>query len=81
MQVDSMCAFQLLSGRGTIEHQHAALITCFHQLKSRNWYFQIDHYREANVVADFLAMDHTHPHKCHILSASNSSLSNWILYD
>ncbi|CAN1732274.1 Putative ribonuclease H protein At1g65750, partial [Linum perenne] len=83
VQVDSLCAVQLLSNPAESEHQHASIIAQFLQLKQRDWTIELQHiYREANFLADFLAnRGHSLPFGTHTISPDDPGIATWSAYD
>ncbi|CAN1334386.1 Putative ribonuclease H protein At1g65750, partial [Linum perenne] len=56
IQTDLRAAVSILQQEDGNTSQHAALVTEFRELRSREWVLSLSHvYREANCVADFLA--------------------------
>ncbi|CAN0890369.1 Putative ribonuclease H protein At1g65750 [Linum grandiflorum] len=83
LRFDSRCATQLLRGTGNEDHQHAALLGRFRELRDRDWQLKIVHiYREANIAADYLAhMGHSATYGIHFLTSYPTTLTNWFLHD
>ncbi|CAN0929350.1 Putative ribonuclease H protein At1g65750, partial [Linum grandiflorum] len=78
LQLDSICATQLLRGTGNEDHQHAALLGRFRELRDRDWQLKIVHiYREANSATDYLAhMGHSATYGIHFLTSDPTTLTN-----
>ncbi|KAF7830019.1 reverse transcriptase [Senna tora] len=56
IELDSLCAHQLIHAQVQELHPCATLVTAIHQLMTRNWDVHIHHVlRDANQVADFFA--------------------------
>ncbi|CAN0924343.1 hypothetical protein LINGRAHAP2_LOCUS34125 [Linum grandiflorum] len=52
-----MAAIAILAKDSELDHQHAALVVPFKELRSRHWEVHLFHsYREANNVANYLAI-------------------------
>ncbi|CAN1795223.1 Putative ribonuclease H protein At1g65750 [Linum perenne] len=83
VQVDSLCAVQLLSNPADSDHQHASIIAQFLELKQRDWTIDLQHiYREANFLADFLAnKGHSLPFGTHVISSDDPGIATWSAYD
>ncbi|CAN1807017.1 Putative ribonuclease H protein At1g65750 [Linum perenne] len=83
VQVDSLCAVQLLSNPADSDHQHASIIAQFLELKQRDWVIELCHiYREANFLADFLAnKGHSLPFGTHSIPPSDPGITTWSVYD
>ncbi|CAN1153949.1 Putative ribonuclease H protein At1g65750 [Linum perenne] len=82
VQSDSRTAISILHN-GASNHQHAAIISEFLELKARRWDVSIVHvYREAYCGADYLAnLGHSCNFGLHILSHPDISLAHWLRYD
>ncbi|CAN1182949.1 Putative ribonuclease H protein At1g65750, partial [Linum perenne] len=82
VQSDSRTAVSILQKAET-NHQHAAFVSEFRELKSRSWDVSIIHvYREANCGADYLAnLGHSYSFGVHLLSHPDISLTRWLRYD
>ncbi|CAN1143628.1 Putative ribonuclease H protein At1g65750, partial [Linum perenne] len=83
VQVDSLCAVQLLSNLAGSDHQHASIIAQFLELKQRDWTIDLQHiYREANFLADYLAnRGHSLPFGTHTISPDDPGIASWSAYD
>ncbi|CAN0907512.1 Putative ribonuclease H protein At1g65750 [Linum grandiflorum] len=83
LQLDSRYATQLLRGTGNEDHQHAALLGRFRELRDIDWQLNIVHiYREANSAADYLPhMGHSATYGIHFLTLYPTTLTNWFLHD
>ncbi|CAL1387088.1 unnamed protein product [Linum trigynum] len=82
-ELDSRCAIQLIQGEDTSDHQHAAIIDCFHELLRRDWDVTVSHiYREGNKSADFLASrGHQFDVGFHFVPVTDPALWFYLLYD
>ncbi|CAN1177052.1 Putative ribonuclease H protein At1g65750, partial [Linum perenne] len=83
VQTDSSAAISILQKGIVTQHQHAALVVEFVELKSREWDLSLTHvYREANCAADHLAK---FGHSCNVgmyfFNFPDSSLAHWLRYD
>ncbi|CAN0878912.1 Putative ribonuclease H protein At1g65750 [Linum grandiflorum] len=83
IQLDSAAAVHILTARDLADHQHMALVHKFRNLQARNWETRIKHvYREANVLADYIAdLDHSQPVGSLALGVQDSLLRYWTEHD
>ncbi|CAN0872549.1 Putative ribonuclease H protein At1g65750 [Linum grandiflorum] len=83
VQSDSRAVIAIFSKDSELDHQHAALVLQFKELRSRQWEVQISHiYREANNAADYLAnLGHSFSYGMHIFDLPDRGLSQWLHYD
>ncbi|CAN1339270.1 Putative beta-glucosidase 41 [Linum perenne] len=67
VQLDSLCAVQLLTDMGNLEHQHATIVSRYRSLLHRAWNLKVVHiYREGNCLADSLASRAAAKHKAEV---------------
>ncbi|CAN0912924.1 Putative ribonuclease H protein At1g65750 [Linum grandiflorum] len=78
LQLDSICATQLLRGTSNKDHQHAALLGRFRELLDRDWQLKIVHiYRETNFAVDYLAhIGHSATYGIHFMNSYHATLTN-----
>ncbi|CAN1787537.1 Putative ribonuclease H protein At1g65750 [Linum perenne] len=83
IQTDSSAAVSILNKRVCEQHQHAALVAEFHELRSREWELSLSHvYREANCAADYLAnFGHSFSVGMYLFQTPDASLAHWLRYD
>ncbi|CAN1266075.1 Putative ribonuclease H protein At1g65750 [Linum perenne] len=83
VQLDSLCAVKILTEDGSLENQHATLVSRYRSLLQRNWKLQLVHiFREGNRLADSLAnMGHSMSFGLHSVSTSDATVQYWSNYD
>ncbi|CAN0830692.1 Putative ribonuclease H protein At1g65750 [Linum grandiflorum] len=83
IQLDSAAAIQILTATDSQDHQHMALVIKFRNLQARDWETRIKHvYREANVLADYIAgLGHTQPLGSLEIGIQGSLLRHWTEHD
>ncbi|CAN1249349.1 Putative ribonuclease H protein At1g65750 [Linum perenne] len=83
VQLDSLCAVQLLTGTDDLEHQHANTVNRYKNLLERDWRLQVVHiFREGNCLADSLASrGHVMDLGTHNISISDSMVQYWANFD
>ncbi|CAN1165273.1 Putative ribonuclease H protein At1g65750 [Linum perenne] len=83
VQLDSLCAVQLLPAGGDLDHQHSILVSRYNNLLHRDWRLKETHiFREGNGLADSLAsrgfaMDFG----VHSINISDSMVQYWAMVD
>ncbi|CAN1187219.1 Putative ribonuclease H protein At1g65750 [Linum perenne] len=79
VQLDSLCAVNLFSGAGNLDHQYASIVSRFRNLLQRDWKLEVVHiFREGNCLSDCLAnKGHSKEFGIHSIELSNSSLQHW----
>ncbi|CAL1360380.1 unnamed protein product [Linum trigynum] len=83
VELDSLCAVQLLNSLDSPDHQQAAIIQRFKELLIHQWEVVVSHiFREGNKCADHLASrGHLLPLGYHSIPCSDPTLCNFIMYD
>ena len=83
MEVDSLCVTQMISKQVVVPNTFYAIVVIVRELLSRNWQISITHiFREANLVADFMAnMTHSVSHGLHLFTSPTVGIYSIILQD
>ncbi|CAI0545960.1 unnamed protein product [Linum tenue] len=83
VELDSLCAVQLLRSLDSPDHQQAAIIQRFRELLTHQWEVVVSHiFREGNKCANHLASrGHLLPLGYHPNSYSDPILCNFIMYN
>ncbi|CAL1402632.1 unnamed protein product [Linum trigynum] len=81
LQTDSKTTIQLLESAATT-HPHFTVVSELRQLLQKDWHVRIEHVREGNAVADYLAsIGHSRSLGVHIFLQPSSMLNYWLLFD
>ncbi|CAI0551222.1 unnamed protein product [Linum tenue] len=83
VELDYLCAVQLLQSLDALDHQQTDIIQRFRELLTRQWEFVVSHvFGEGNKCVDHLASHgHLLPLGYHSMSCSDPALLNYIMYD
>ncbi|CAN1781288.1 Putative ribonuclease H protein At1g65750 [Linum perenne] len=83
IQIDSKTSVSILKKEDKPEHQHAALVFEFQELKRREWRITVQHiYRKANFAADYMAnLGHSLDLGIHFFDSPDVVLQYWLRFD